>query len=221
MRNPGLMLLMGLAVSTLCLVCQTCAGDECEYWGQVGVVMPLQEPWEIEAEETLKWREGFGGLFKHNTNVGLAYSGLGHGLDVAIGFRRLYEKEDDGLWTTEDRPHVNVKISTDIRGMQISNRSRFEYRMLEDHEYWRYRNLIKVKFPSLGTDWHVRPYLAMEPHFDMTRGGFDKNRFYTGLGFDITPRISGTAYYLLERRQSDGQWQSLNALGTSLVFHLK
>jgi len=56
---------------------------------------------------------------------------------------------------------MNLTFKGELFGLDVSDRSRFEFRKREAKEdSWRYRNMIKVKLPWEFTSLKLRPYFA-------------------------------------------------------------
>ncbi len=211
-----------IAIGLLCSVGAVTAKDNYEYWSQLGASVELHEHWELEFEQELKVGEDASQLYNHNFGSGVVYKGAAPWLDLGLSFLRDYERDDAGSWHPEDRTRINITVKTPIAGFDISNRTRLEYREFENEpDYWRYRHRLKVKFPGKYTTLELQPYVAEEPFLYLNGKGFIKNRLYTGVGFTVSPRISGALFYLCESKRSAGQWDANHIIGTSFVLHLQ
>ena len=153
-------------VAAVCLVLAggVCLGDEdesFEYWAQFGVSAGLSEDWDFEFETELKYGDDAGELYCENVDFGVVYKGLADWVDLGLMFKREYEKDGAGDWRAENRPHMNLTFKGELFGLDVSDRSRFEFRKREAKEdSWRYRNMIKVKLPWEFTSLKLRPYFA-------------------------------------------------------------
>jgi len=211
-----------IAIILSCSMGAVAGKDNHEFWSQFGVGVELNEDWELEFEEELKFGEDASRLYNHNTDSGVVYKGLTSWLDIGLSFMREYETDDKGTWHPEDRTRINIKVKTPIAGFDISNRTRLEYRELEtEPDHWRYRHMLKVKFPSKYTALKLQPYVADEPFLYLNGKGFIKNRLYSGVGFTLSRRISGALFYLWESKKSGGQWDATHIIGTNIVLHFQ
>jgi hypothetical protein len=191
-----------------------------EYWSQVGVCFEINKDWEFEFEEELKIGDDASELYCHNSDFGFVYKGFAEWLDLGFKFKREYEKDDVGQWLAENRPHLNIKLKSKLFNIDVSNRSRFEYRDLENKkDTWRYRNMFKVKLPWEFTELKLQPYLAEEVFIDLDVGDFNKNRFYSGFSFKLSKSMEAAIFYLWETSESGGGWDDIHVIGTNLTFH--
>jgi len=101
--------------------------------------------------------------------------------------------------------------------LDLSNRSRFEYRDRENKEdLWRYRNKTTVKFPLKLTNLKLQPYIADEIFITLNDDNVDRNRFYSGVSFNLSKDIKANIFYLWQTSRSGHQWKDINVLGTQL-----
>ncbi len=196
--------------------------DQYEYWLQIDGCAELSAKWDFEFEVEMRYGSDASTLYCHNTDSGFVYKGLADWVDVGVSFLREYEKDGEDQWRPENRPYGDVKFKTSICGCALSNRSRLEFRDLdEERDIWRYRNMTKVKFPGEYTRLKLRPYVAEEPFLSIDAGGFKKNRLYVGTSYELTARIEGAVFYLWEACKSDDGWNNAHVLGTNVAFLLK
>jgi hypothetical protein len=220
MKWQGAVILIAAVLS--CSTGTVTGKDNYEFWSQFGATVELNEKWELEFEQELKFGDDASRLYSQNADSGIVYKGLASWLDVGLNFLREYETDDEGVWHPENRPHLNIKANTPISGCDISNRARFDYRGLEtEPDYWRYRHMLKVKFPGKYTSLKLQPYVAEEPFLYLNGDGFIKNRLYSGVGFTLSRRFSGALFYLCESKKSQGQWDANHIIGTNIVLHLQ
>ncbi|UCG49626.1 MAG: DUF2490 domain-containing protein, partial [Phycisphaerales bacterium] len=188
----------------ICLVLAggMCLGDEdesFEYWAQFGVAAELNEDWDFKLGTELKYGDDAGELYCQNVDFGLVYKGIADWVDFGLMYKREYQKDGAGDWRGENRPHLNLTFKGKLLGLDVSDRSRFEFRNREAREdYWRYRNMIKVKLPWEFTSLKLRPYFAQEFFIDLNAGQYNKNRFYSGLYYKLNEHLGGAVFYLWE-----------------------
>ncbi len=137
-------------------------------------------------------------------SLALYYSGYADWVDLRFNYRKVYERDSEGAWRTENRPHINVTLKTKLGGIDLSSRSRFEYRDRKKKEdLWRYRNKVTFKLPFEITELKLQPYLADEVFINFNDQGYAANRFYSGLSFDLAKNIKGQIYYLWQSKHAD------------------
>ena len=123
----------------------------------------------------------------------------------------------DGHWSRENRPHLNITFKGRLGTFDFSDRSRFEYRETEHiDDRWRYVNRFEINFPLELTQCKFRPYIADQVYINMDGSGFEKNRIYAGVTFDLSEELESELYYVRQWSKSLGHWKELNALGFQL-----
>jgi len=117
------------------------------------------------------------------------------------------------------RCSINITLKNKLLGLDVSDRSRFEYRAREtSKDIWRYRNKLSIKLPFELAGLKLQPYLADEVFFDMNDKGYNKNRLYSGVSFKLCKNTTGDIYHVWQTKRSGGEWRDISALGTKLVF---
>ncbi|MDD4939552.1 MAG: DUF2490 domain-containing protein [Candidatus Omnitrophica bacterium] len=170
---------------------------------------------KITLEEEFRWADDAGEFFYHHYDAGFVYSINKH-LDLGANYRQVYEKKK-GDFREENRPHLNAALKYDVYGFKIDDRNRIEYRHFEyQADAWRYRNKFTIKFPWKFTKLQIQPYLADEIFLDLQNKAFSRNRFYSGVGVNVTKNIKGEVFYLLQSSRSGKIWVDSNVLGTKL-----
>ena len=212
-----------IAAIVLILVSEICLGSDegdFQYWSKVSLCFNINKDWQFEFEEEFKLGDHAEQLFIHNSDFGFVYSGLAGWLDLGFKFKKEYEKEDDGSWTEENRPHFNVTITSRLLGLDISDRSRLEYRDLqEEKDLWRYRNKLTVRLPLELTQFKLQPYMAEEVFINFDAEDFNTNRLYGGFYLWLSKKTRLDVYYLWQVSKDDGNWDNTHVLGTNLGFY--
>lgn len=99
-------------------------------------------------DEQLRYRSQKRGIYYQGTDLGLVYSGLATWLDLGFKMKLAYLEDSSGHWLRETRPQLDTTLKHTIRGITVSDRSRLEYRTIEDvGDVWRYRNKPKSATP--------------------------------------------------------------------------
>ncbi len=192
-----------------------------QYWSNAGASVDINNDWKATFEEEFRIGDNISRLYYHHSDVGFVYSGLADWLDLGFNYKQVYEKDTGGFgkWREEHRPHFNVTVKGKLFGLDVSDRSRIEYRDLENtKDYWRYRNKATVKLPFRLTFLKLQPYLADEVFFSSNGKGFDRNRFYSGLTLPLLKGVSGDIYYMFQSSKSGSELKDINVLGTALRF---
>jgi hypothetical protein len=189
-----------------------------QWWNTLEFSTDLSDQWRATLEEETRLGNGGGSLYYQHSDIGFAWSGLTDWIDLGFNFRQVNEEDSEGTCRPEYRPHFNVTFKN-LLGHDLSNRSRVEYRDRDTSpDVWRYRNKTTYRFPFTLTDWKLKPYIADEIFIEEDSRNMSRNRFYAGVGFNITESIKGEVFYLLQSSRDDGRWNDVNVLGTKIKF---
>jgi hypothetical protein len=213
-----------ITVMVLLLSVNICFGFDDEgfqYWNTLEANFDLNKDWKIEFEQDMRLGDDGGNLYYNSSDLGFVYKSLADRIEIGFGYKQISEKDDDNVWQPEYRPHFSATLKDKIFGLDFSNRSRFEYRNREDNtDLWRYRNRLSVELPYEFTVFKMRPYITDEVFFNLDEQGYNRNRLNAGVILDLSKNTKAKIYYLWQRTRSSGQWQEINAVGTTLVLNL-
>jgi hypothetical protein len=209
-----------IAVITVLFFSERCfafADGDVQVWQTTCAYFDLDEDWAVTVQEHLKLGHDAGHLYLHQTDLGFVYQGLADWIDLGFNFKHGFRKNDDGHWSRENRPHLNITFYGRLGSLDFDDRSRFEYRDKEHQEdLWRYVHRLKVKLPFEFTKYKFRPFVADQVYLNLEGQTFEKNRIYSGVSFELTKNVESEFYYVWESRQFDDQWKDLNAFGFTL-----
>jgi hypothetical protein len=200
-------------------ICFASDDGDFQYWSGASASFDINKDWKVKFEEEFRLGEGGGHLYRHPSDLGFVYKGFADWIDLGLNYRLVREKDSKGEWRQENRPHLNVTLKGKIFSLDVSDRSRLEYRDREDKEdVWRYRNKVTVKLPFELTELKLQPYLADEVFITLNDDNIDRNRFYAGVSFKLAKNIKGDIFYLWQSSRSSSDWTDINVLGTALKF---
>jgi len=209
-----------IAVLLISDVCFASDGGDFQYWSAAKASFDIDKDWKGTFEEEFKFGDDAGRLYYHHCDLGFVYKGFSDWIDLGFNYRQAFEKNGDGEWSRENRPHLNVTLKGKLFDLDLSDRSRLEYRDRENKkDIWRYRNKFTVKLPLELTELKLQPYLADEVFINFDEEGFNKNRVYSGVSFKLSENIAGEVYYLWQSSKSGGNWEDINVIGTKLKFY--
>ena len=198
-------------------VCFASDDGDFQFWSTAGASVDLSKNWAATFEEEFRFGDNAGHLYYHHSEVGFVYKGLADWVSVGVNYRQIFEEDSSGEWRYENRPHLNAMLSSKFFGLDVSDRSRLEYRDREvQKDTWRYRNKVTVKLPVELTPLKLQPYFAEEVFLDLDGESFSRNRIYSGFSLNFAKNIKGEIYYLLQSTKSDDNWQDINVLGIAL-----
>jgi hypothetical protein len=211
-----------ITIATLVLIGEVCfaSGGDFEYWATTEVSFGINKDWGCTFEEQIRVRDTGGEFFYHHSDLGFVCKSLGDWIDLGVNFRKVYIKDGKGNWTQEDRPHFNATLKGKVFGMDVSDRSRLEYRDRENEkDVWRYRNKVILRFPVELTPLKLQPYVAEEAFINLDEEGFNLNRLSGGFYIGFSKNIKGDVYYLWQASELDDGWKDVNVVGTSVKFY--
>jgi hypothetical protein len=177
--------------------------------------------WKAAFRQDFRLGDDGGNLYYEHSDLIFTYSGLAKWLDVAGGFRLVYEKDDEDVWRRENRPLIDVILKGSLFDCLVSDRNRMEYRDFEGskEDVWRYTNKFTVKLPFEMTPLKLKPYTADEVFITLADGGdIDKNRIYFGVIMPLRKGIDADIYYIWQASRSESEWKDIEVLGTGLKF---
>jgi len=200
-------------------ICFASSDRDFQLWSTFGASFDVNRDWSAAVEEMLKFGDDAGNLYYQHTDLGFTYNSLADWIDIGFNYKQVYVELTDDRWGTERRPHFNVTFKGRLGSLDFSDRSRFEYR---DKEYgddlWRYLNKFEVNLPCEFTRFKLRPYVSDQVYINMDGSGFERNRIYTGLTFELSEDIESELYYVHQWYECLGRWEELDALGLQLKF---
>jgi hypothetical protein len=200
-------------------ICFASDDDDFQYWSTAEFSFDLDKDWGFVFQEELRLGESAGTLYHHYSDAGFVYKGLAKWVDFGFNYRLVHEKDSAGKWRQENRPHLNVTLKGKLLGLDVSDRSRFEYRNREyKDDVWRYRNKFTVKLPFELTSLKLKPYVADEVFVTLNDDNIDRNRLYGGVVFSLTKNLKADVYYMWQATRGDGDWADIGVLGTALKF---
>jgi len=210
-----------LVAVALCVAPGALASDEgdFEYWAKANFLIPIDETWEFRFSEKLTFGDDGGRLDDHQVDFCFNYSGLADWLSLGLGYKQQFEKEGDG-WQVENRPLLNIVVKGKPFGLTMIDRSRFEYRDIEDEEtVWRYRNKVLLTLGSLRKTKKILPYVADEIFVSFDEEDFNQQRLYGGFFIPLHEKLRLELFYFWNLdEQEDNSWHDTNVLGSYLYF---
>ncbi|MEJ2704349.1 MAG: DUF2490 domain-containing protein [Sedimentisphaerales bacterium] len=216
-RNRTCLLVAVITVLTFGQSRSAFADGSVRFWQTTRASFDVNKDWKVTAEEQVKLRQDVSALYYEHTDLGFVYKDLAKGVDLGFNYKQVFCEDDDGDWSRENRPHLNVMIRGRLSAFDLFDRSRFEYRDREDErDLWRYVHLLKVAMPFELTRFKLRPYVADQVYLNLDGQAFDKNRIYSGVSFELSKNVRSDFCYIWQSAKSDGCWEDLDALGLLL-----
>jgi hypothetical protein len=193
------------------------SGGGFEYWTTAGTSFDAGKNWEITVHELLKLGEEAQKFTYHHADLGFVYKGLADWADLGFNYRHIYSRYGSGDWREQMRPHINVTVTGTLGEIDISDRSRIEYR---DADYvkdiWWYTNKLTVKLPYKFTKWKLQPCFADQVYINLDGHNYDKNKVYSGFSFEPAKDVRGGLHYVWDSYRFAGRRINTNILWLQL-----
>jgi len=202
-------------------ICPAFEDNDFQIWNAAKLYFKFNKNWQVEFQEEFRFGRNVRHLYYQHSDIGFTRLNVKSWLDVGFNYRQIFEKDNKGDWTKENSPHINFTLKDKWGDYKISNRLRIQFR---DRKYkkdlWRYRNKFTVKFPHRLTALKLQPYLADEIFINLNSEGYNRNRFYSGVSFNLNKQknLKSDIFFLLQRSRSKGQLKDINILGASLKY---
>jgi Protein of unknown function (DUF2490) len=104
--------------------------------------------------------------------------------------------------------------------LQLSERNRFDLRVIGDQFSWRYRNCLTIERSLLIKSFSFSPYARGEIFYDSRSGTWSKNTYSFGAVFPIRKRLDLEGYYERDNT-TGGSPPHENVIGTTLSIYLR
>jgi len=219
-KNWSCFIVTVIAIVLISEVCFAYDDEGFQWWSTAGVSYDINKDWKVTFEEEFRLGDDGGHLYYHHSDLGFVYKSLADWIDLGFNYRGVFEKDSKGEWRQENRPHLNITLKGKLFDLDLSDRSRFEYRDRENKkDLWRYRNKFTVKLPLELTKFKLQPYLADEVFINFDEEGYNRNRLYSGASFKLSKNLEGNIFYLWQSSRSGGDWKDINVLGVGLKYH--
>jgi hypothetical protein len=192
-----------------------------QYWKNESLSWGIAKDWKLGLSSDIYFKDNASDFYYQRTELGVTYSGLAKWLDLSVTYTRIVV-ESNNIWKREEEPVLVGTFKWTVKGFAISDKNRFEYRIIEDAEDgWRYRNQVQVKAPWKWTRFAIQPYVADEFFVDINSQVLNDNRVQPGFSFKLTKELSMDIYYMWRRvkstaRKTLGKWLTQDILGTRL-----
>lgn len=173
---------------------------------------------KFSMEQEYRFGENATEFYYQHYEWGFVY-GFHKMLDLGFFYRLVLERYKK-KWREEDMPNLNATLKFDLWKFKFDDRNRLEFRHFRYRDdFIRYRNKFTVKLPVDFAKQKIKvsPYLSDEIFIVSNGGGFNENRFSSGLEFELTKYAKCDIYYLLKSNWVTGdKWTDANVLGTKI-----
>jgi len=219
-KNTTWFLASMICAGFLSVPCFAFDDGDFHWWTSASASVDINNDWKCTFEQEFRFGDDAGELYYSHSDLGFVYGGFADWIDLGINYRQIFGRSGSaGDWKQENRPHLNVTLKGQLFDLSVSNRSRFEFRDIEDNDdHWRYRNRFKVKIPLELTGLKLKPYVADEVFIPLNDDNVSQNRVYAGFSFDVLENMTGEIFYCWLSARVTGDWRDYHVLGTRLKF---
>jgi len=134
--------------------------------------------------------------------VGLLYQ-TSSWLAFLVYYQQGYSKDDGRHWLLEQKPSINVNLSTTLLKFKVSNQIRYEYRITPDWHDSRIKNTLEISRPDI----FLQPYIGWELFYENHDKAVMLNRIKIGVVKDLGNHFSVGPYYRIDLSNSNYQWK--------------
>jgi hypothetical protein len=213
-KYPMLVLIICFDLLVASLVFAYQDGDW-QFWSSGSVQGDLAESWMVRLEQQFRLGDNMAELYYHCTDIGVTWKASSR-LKFGWNYAQLYQKKK-GMWTEENRPHVNGAFLWEWYGFKFEDRNRLERRFREGAgNIWMYRNKFELGFPAKLTRLDIQPYLAEEIFVNLDESELYRNRVSGGIKGRLAPYLKADISYLWQSTKSSENWIDNHVIGAKL-----
>lgn len=196
---------------------QAAAQRKFEIWNKNQIGVPLSDKFLLKISEKVHYRPAENSVEQYYGDLFVARS-LSDWIKVSAGFRIVEAKDSVNAWQTESRPMLRMDLNKKLGKLAFLSYNRLEYRMYKgSDDYCRYKQGLKLQLPKL-TPWHIQFFTSEELFVKLNGAGTHKARFYGGLDSALGTRTKISAFYVLQKTKSSGEWGNTDILGVKLYI---
>jgi hypothetical protein len=138
-----------------------------------------------------------------------------------LTFRIGYQYLDNVGKPDENRVQLALTSRFHLpRSLELSERNRFDLRVIGDQFSWRYRNCLTIERSFMIKSFSFSPYARGEIFYDSRSGTWSKNTYSFGAVFPIRKRLDLEGYYERDNT-TGGSPPHENVIGTTLSIYLR
>ncbi|MCH7613656.1 MAG: DUF2490 domain-containing protein [Candidatus Marinimicrobia bacterium] len=191
--------------------------EQPELWQAAKVSKHLNDTYTLSVESDFRSFNMGEQLKYYHGDIGISFPLIAN-VKLSINFREVFELKNE-TWKQEHRPHGTLSTKMKLGKLDISARTRFEYRMKQDkNPVIRNREMITVKFGKGFTPLKLVPYAADEIFYDFEESELNRNRFYVGFEIKSISFMKAIVYYLQQNDLKDDEWKPTNIVGMKFSF---
>jgi hypothetical protein len=191
------------------------AADDWQYWNQLTLRHQFNDRFALSLASEQKFEDDFSHFYLYNVTV-LPTMRLAEGVSLGAGYRQE-QKEEDGRWEGENRLLFPLTLEWAVKPWVFQWRNQLEYRDQESGVSWRLRERLLAEWPVRVGSLTVTPFVGGEVFYDLTVEQMDQSRLVAGVSLPLREHAELSVFYL-NKAEKDGDWSTVNVLGTEVAF---
>ena len=209
LRKSGIVLLL----LTCCSIRSFSRDTNIENWTFLGGITHLGKT-ELSFHSANFFRHRIDGYFLNHTQISLHFPSKSN-WSAGIAYKQEYVKFPD-RWRTEYRPMLHLFYKINVRYLNISDRSRWEFRIMDGGLINRYRNQIQLAYTKSKK---LTPYISTESSFYFNPLNYTRQR--TIIGAEIPLKNFELNLFAGHQLNEDlpKVWNTTFMIGTGLMVH--
>ena len=175
----------------------------------------LNSKWNIHNEVQYRNYNAIGDLEQLLLRTGVGYNLTENNNNILLGYGYILSENyigdtDDKVSINEHRIFQQFSTKQSIGSVKLGHRYRFEQRFVEDDFKMRFRYFLSINVPIKKKDSEISPvyFSAYNEIFLNSKSAiFDRNRVYTGMGYQINKNIKIELDYMNQFFETDSRDQ--------------
>lgn len=191
--------------------------EDNQLWHAEKFQKKINEKNSLSLEQDFRAGENMSTLLYVHADFGIKHR-LSNKISLSVNFREVFEKKED-IFMQEHRPHGTISTKIEIGSLDISARSRLEYRMKPGKDpVFRNRDMVSIKLRRELTSLKLVPYIADEIFFDIENSELNRNRFYVGSTIGSVKIMKPVIYFMVQSSFKSGTASHIGILGLKFLF---
>ena len=192
------------------------ADSDWQYWYNYKASLDLKDNLVISVAPEFRCKDYLDNYYTH-IETGLDWK-IRKWISLSTKYRHIITRKGDDC-EQEYHPYIDIKFMPSFFKLNLSNRSRMEWRIKDNDDSFRYRNQTSIKLPII-TLLPIYPYFAEEFFYDFQVDKINKNRIYAGVEFPLGQKFGALASYILESNIVNNSWLGINILKLEFKYNI-
>lgn len=194
------------------------ARDDFESWPKISIKKKITDKLYFKSEPKLKYKDDSSDFLYWEIVNGFGYNAH---KNLELGIYHLYADEKDastGKWTDENRGRLEATLKTTWEGLKLSNRNRYEYRVVGAKPKSRYRTRVKIEYPTELFGEKISLYVSNEFFYDFRADAYNQNRAAVGFTRKLSEKITLDTQYIYRADKGSNDWKGRHVLEPAIKY---